>query len=183
MAEKFSKKILQFFFQRLDGRVQQDYSNKSDFVTITNKSSIPVNVHLEIQINESSISGIAMSNSKDFIDDDRPSLYLALLDDKNIIPIGREGVSIDITIDAAPDGAYEYVYDTENIAYAYKLKDDLSNIKFHEYSFQLTGAANGKGDWSNLTNITPEILVTWTVSPSKSLILDREIINQQQEVS
>lgn len=162
------------FFHRLDGQSPEDYSNKSDFVTITNKSSIPVDVHLEIQIIESSIPGISMSDNREFIDDNRPSLYLALLDGEQIVPIGPEGISIDVTVDAAPEGAYEYVYDTENIAYAYRLKDDLSEIRFHEYSFQLTGAANGKGDWSNLTNITPEIVVTWMVTPSKGLISENK---------
>lgn len=170
------------FFQRLDGQTAEHYSNKSDFVTFTNKSSIPVDVHLDVQILESSIHGIAMSNDKDFIDDSRPSLYLALIDSENVIPIGPEGVSVAVTIDAAPEGAYEYVHDADHAAYDYKLKEDLNDISFHEYSFQLTGAANEKGDWSRLTDITPEIIVTWTVSPAENMRTE-EIINRQQEES
>ena len=36
--------------------------------------------------------------------------------------------------------------------------------EYNEYSFQLTGAVNMNGDWSELTDIVPEVTVTWEVS-------------------
>lgn len=153
------------FFERKDGEAEADYSNKSDFVTITNKSSIAVDVSLHVSISPSSIEGIMMTDDKEFMDDKEASLYLAVIDGENEVPIGEEGVTIDVTIDAAPESAYEYMYDGEKNEYVYKLRNDMGGIEFDQYSFQLTGAANGKGDWSKLLEAKPEVTVTWEIMP------------------
>lgn len=155
------------FFERTDGETEVDYSNKSDFVSITNKSSMAVDVSLKVSVLPSSIEGITMTNDKEFTDDTDASLYLAVLDGEHEVPIGKEGATIDVTIDAAPEGAYEYMYDSEKNEYVYKLRNDISGIEFDQYSFQLTGVSNGKGDWSELLGAKPEVTVTWEIVPSK----------------
>ncbi len=155
------------FFERKDGESEEDYCNTSDFVTITNKSSIAVNVSLHVSIDLSSVEGITMTDDKEFTEDTGTSLYLAILDGEDEIPISEDGLKMDITIDAAPEGAYEYVYDESRDEYNFRLSDDLGGVEFPKYSFQLTGAANGKGDWSELTGAKPEVTVAWEITPSE----------------
>lgn len=153
------------FFRRSNEKEEVDYSNKSDFVTITNKSSIAVDVSLHVSISPASIEGITMTEDKEFTDDTSTSLYLAVVDGENEVPIGKNELTIDATIEAAPDEAYEYIYDGDRNEYIYRLKDNLGGIEFSKYSFQLTGAANGKGDWSKLEGAKPEVMVTWEIMP------------------
>lgn len=153
------------FFKRTDGKVKEDYSNSSDEITITNMSSVAIKVSVNISISESSLGGIAMTEDKEFTDDTSTSLYMALIDGEDAKPIGKDGISFDVEIEAAPEGAYEYSYDSEKDRYNYKLADDISGIEFQKYTFQLTGAANGKGDWSQLDGVAPEINVAWKISP------------------
>lgn len=153
------------FFKRADGKVKEDYSNTSDEITITNMSSVAVKVSVDISLSETSLDGITMTEDKEFTDDTSTSLYMALIDGENVKPIGKDGISFDVEIDGAPEGAYEYSYDSEQGKYNYKLMDDISGIEFHKYTFQLTGAANGKGDWSRLDDVAPEINVAWKISP------------------
>lgn len=155
------------FFERTDDETELNYSNKSDFVTITNKSSIAVDISLHVSVKHSSIKGIVLTEDKEFTDDTDASIYLAIIDGENEVPIGKEGVTIDVTVDAAPEMAYEYIYDAESNEYDYKLNNDLSGIVFDQYSFQLTGAANGKGDWGELLDEKPEVTVAWEITPSK----------------
>lgn len=155
------------FFKRTDGQAEVDYSKTSDFVTITNKSSIAVNVSLNVSISPDSIEGITLTDDKEFTDDSGASLYLAVIDGENEIPIGEDGVKIDVTIDAAPEGAYEYLYKDDIDEYIYKLSDDLSGIEFYNYSFQLTGTANGRGDWSEVMGVEPEITVAWEITTNE----------------
>ena len=66
---------------------------------------------------------------------------------------------------ARMEWAYEYIYDEETQEYTYEMSSDLSGIEFPEYSFQLVGAANGKGDWSELVGVVPKISVAWRIVP------------------
>lgn len=155
------------FFKRTDGKVKVDYSSESDAVTIVNKSSMPVDVTLDIKVSKEFLDGIELVKNKNFKKDTKASLYLALKDKEKELPIGKKGLSLKTTIAAAPDGAYEYRYIEKEKKYVYQLKDDISNIKFAKYSFQLTGAANGKGDWTKLSDNVPGVEVTWKVVPKK----------------
>lgn len=153
------------FFQRLDGTADADYSNMSDPVTITNMSSKAINVSVDISIDKSSLGGIVLTEDKEFTDDTSASIYMALVDGVNEIPIGADGISMEAAIGAAPEGAYEYRYDNESEEYTYGLIGDTSGIEFGTYSFQLTGAANGNGDWSGATDAKLEIKVVWRIMP------------------
>lgn len=153
------------FFKRSDGGVTEDYSSSSDKITIKNMGSVPVKVSLHVSISQDSLGGIVLTGDKEFTDDKNPSLYMALTDGENVLPIGAEGISMDITVDAAPEDAYEYRYDSERELYTYQMKEDVSKIEFPSFSFQLTGAANEKGDWSKLTKAVPKINVSWNITP------------------
>lgn len=162
---KTFEKDATLFFKRTDGGVEEDYSSMSDAITITNRSSMAIDVSVEVSVEEDSLGGIKMTDDKEFTDDTDASLYLALSDGENVVPVGTDGVSMDVTVDAAPAEAYEYKYDKERELYTYGMKDDLSGVEFPEYSFQLVGAANGKGDWSKLTGEAPRIKVAWKIVP------------------
>lgn len=151
------------FFKRTDGKVREDYSSTSDVITITNKGSKAIDVSLSIRVSPESLGGIQLSGDWEFSNDKSASIYLALVDGENVVPIGPDGITMDVTVDAAPEGAYEYGYDKEKAQYTYQLRENDSGIEFGSYSFQITGAANGNGDWSKLTGAKPQISVAWKV--------------------
>ncbi len=153
------------FFQRSDSTAEADYSNMSDPVTITNMSSKAINVSVDISVEESSLDGIVLTEDKEFKDDAGASIYMALVDGVNEMPIGADGISVEAAIGAAPEGAYEYEYNSESGEYTYGLTGDTSGIEFGTYSFQLTGAANRNGDWSGAMDAKPQIKVVWRIMP------------------
>ncbi len=153
------------FFQRSDSTAEADYSNMSDPVTITNMSSKAINVSVDISVEESSLDGIVLTEDKEFKDDAGASIYMALVDGVNEMPIGADGISVEAAIGAAPEGAYEYGYNSESGEYTYGLTGDTSGIEFGTYSFQLTGAANRNGDWSGAMDAKPQIKVVWRIMP------------------
>lgn len=134
------------FFRRMDEEADEDYSSSSDALTIVNKGSMDVDVCLTASIASDSIAGISLSDDDQFSDTLVPSLYLALTDGENTVPISSDGEAvIETTIEGVSRGEEAY----------------------QEYSFQLTGAVNKEGDWSELADISPEVTVTWVVSPSE----------------
>lgn len=153
------------FFKRSDGKVKEDYSNSSDEITITNRGSMAVKVSLKLSISPDSLGGIMLTDDREFTNDKNASLYMALVDGENVVPIGKDGVSMDVIIDAAPEDAYEYGYNSERKEYTYQMKKEVSGIEFPSYSFQLTGASNGNGDWSEFTKEKPRISVSWEITP------------------
>ena len=164
-GKKFEKDST-VFFKRTDGKAKEDYSSASD----------PVNVSLNIKVSEDFTDRITLADKKKSKKDTKASLYLALKDKDREIPIGRDGLSLDVTVAAAPDGAYAYSYDKKSEKYTYKLKEDTSDIRFDEYSFQLTGAANGKDGWTKLGDIVPKIKVDWKVSPKEGTAKRKDAI-------
>lgn len=157
------------FFKRTDGKAKEDYSNTSDVMTIKNMGSKDIDVSLHISVVPESLGGIQLTGDREFTNDKNASLYLALTDGENIVPIGPDGINMDVTISAAPEEAYEYGYDSGKDQYTYQLKEDHSGIEFGSYSFQLTGAANGNGDWSKLTKAKPQIQVSWKIVSKEAM--------------
>lgn len=140
------------------------YSNTSDTLTVTNKSSIKADVTISAKVTGN--TGIVLTDDKTFADDTTASMYLAIVDAGNAagVAIGDTGATVTAQIGEAPDGAYEYSW-TEDDGYKYALKADTSGITFETYEFKLTGAANAAGDWSALTDVTPQVDIIWTVVP------------------
>lgn len=151
------------FFKRTDGKVIEDYSSTSDEIKITNMGSNDIDVSLHISVSPESLGGIQLTGDREFRDDTSASIYLALVDGQNVVPIGSDGIDMDVKVSAAPEEAYEYGYDREHGEYTYQLRENNSGIEFGSYSFQITGAANGKGDWSKLTKAKPQISVAWKI--------------------
>ncbi len=162
------------FFHRSDGQTAEEYSSSSDHVTIINRSTVPVDVEVDISISPDSLGSITMTEDRGFINDTNTSLYMALTDGERTVPVKMEGSSIHTTIPAAPEAAFEYSYDQERGEYSYGLKEDLNGISIPEYSFQLTGAVNEKGDWSTVGDVALLVNVTWNVTSAQGLDFGEE---------
>lgn len=143
-----------------DGNVT-GYSNASDELTVTNKSSIPVDVSLSAAVKNA--TGITLTDDSTFADDTSASVYLAITDGTNTVAITDAGASVSTQIDAAPDGSYEVQWNSTDEKYEFVLADE-ANTEFAEYSFQLTGASNADGDWSGLEEVAPSVEVVWNVA-------------------
>lgn len=137
------------------------YSNASDALTVINKSSIPVDVSLSAAVTDA--TGITLTDDSTFADDTSASVYLAITDGTNTVPITDAGASVSTQIDAAPTGSYEVQWNSTDEKYEFVLADE-ANTEFAEYSFQLTGASNTAGDWSGLEEVAPSVEVVWNVA-------------------
>ena len=138
------------------------YDNNSNALTVTNMSSREVKITVKATIAPS--EGVTMSESSTFgADDTSASIYLALTDGTNTIPITADAAVLNALIDA-PKDAYETVWDGEKNVYELTepaKKDDYDG--FQTYSFWLTGACNANADWSNVEGQIPEVYVVWEV--------------------
>lgn len=116
------------------------YSSKSDRLTVTNKSDVPVEVTVTAKLDD--CGGLDMAEDAGF-SDENAELFLALTDDRGtVMPLkGSEEISVTGRLDAA-SGQEAETY----------------------YSFGLVGACNPGGDWENVA-IRPVVTVTWKVTP------------------
>lgn len=138
------------------------YDNVSNALTVTNMSSREVKITVKATIANS--ESITMSESSTFdADDTSTSIYLALTDGTNTIPITSDAAVLNAVINA-PEDAYETVWDGEKNVYELTdtaKKEDYDG--FQKYSFWLTGACNANADWSNVEGQIPEVFVVWEV--------------------
>ena len=125
---------------------------------IINKGNADVKVTLTARISPDSIAGITVSEDPEFQDSEEASLYLALTDGEITVPVDSEGSAV---IETVIPGI---------------LEGEVPN----EYSFQLIGAVNKEGDWSEVTDVTPKITVTWMVSMGEEEILDDDILDEEE---
>lgn len=136
------------------------YSATSDAIKAVNKSTMDVDITVKASVAD--VSGITMASSGTFdADDTSAGLYLALKDsdtNNSDTAVTADGVELTSTI-AALDGAYETKY--VDGKYVKQLKADATG--FEEYSFQLTGACNPKGEWAGLTEEPPVVSVVWSI--------------------
>lgn len=136
------------------------YSATSDAIKAVNKSTMDVDITVKASVAE--VSGITMASSGTFdADDTSAGLYLALKDsdtNNSDTAVTADGVELTSTI-AALDGAYETKY--VDGKYVKQLKTDATG--FEEYSFQLTGTCNPKGEWAGLTEEPPLVSVVWSI--------------------
>lgn len=138
------------------------YNNVSNALTVTNMSSREVKITVKATIANS--ESITMSENSTFdADDTSTSIYLALTDGTNTIPITSDAAVLNAVINA-PEDAYETVWDGEKNVY--ELTDTAKQEDydgFQKYSFWLTGACNANADWSNVEGQIPEVFVVWEV--------------------
>lgn len=134
------------------------HSSYSDKIQIANAGTANVKVSLSAHVSPDSVKGITMTDDRDFTGDEDPGLYLALTDGERTFPIDSEGSAvIDIEIEGALEG------------------------EVNTYSFQLTGATNSNADWSELTDIAPEVTVTWKVTVEDEEILENDILQNNED--
>ena len=121
----------------------------------------------EVKATVASIDGITMTGDKTFADDTKTSLYLALKDASKETAITAEGgATLTSTIDAAAEDAYEVKWNATDSKYENVLTDEAKAddyTGFAKYTFQMTGACNAAGDWSDLTDTAPVVNVVWSV--------------------
>ncbi len=167
---KTFEKNATLFFRRTDSGKKEDYSSISNPITIINRGSKSINVSLNVSMSPSSLEGIRMTKDIEFRGDNSASLYMAVTDGENIMPVGTDGININTTLEAAPKEAFEYGYNIEKARYTYTLKKNLDSSIFSTRSFRITGAANGKGDWSKLKEASPKIMISWKISEKKDVL-------------
>ena len=153
------------------GEATIKYTNTSDKLTIVNTSSVAVDVSVTAEVSDA--EGITFSEDKAFTDDTSTSIYLAIKDSANEKAIKGETTEVNAQIAQAPDGSYEYTWSADD-GYEYKLIDDLDGIEFEKYEFQLTGASNSAGDWSNLAAVAPKVELTWKVEQHVDVVEEPE---------
>ena len=153
------------YFEHANG----SYSATSEAFTITSKSSIPVDVKLDVTV---SSSAVGFTTDSAFTGSTNPEIYLALEVSGGAVTPVEESIAAYTTTLAAVDAEnFEIVYAdvTGGKAYQYKLKDDTPASEFDSISFSLKGASNANADWGELTKITPTVDLVWTVTPETGL--------------
>lgn len=141
-----------------------DFSQHSDWLTVTNKSTVPVQVTITAQVTD--LGDLKLVESADFAESTEPAVYLAIVDDQgNIQPLSADGqASVSFEMDAAPENTYVFRLDEETHTYQYGMSMDPNRINFDTYSFGLIGACNSDAEWQDLS-VHPMITVTWYVEP------------------
>ena len=141
-----------------------NFSHHSDWLTVTNRSTVPVQVTITAQVTD--IGDIKLVESADFAESTDPDVYLAIVDDQgNIQPLSADGqASVSFEMDAAPENTYVFRLDEETHTYQYGMSMDPASINFDTYSFGLVGACNSDAEWQNIS-VHPMIAVTWYVEP------------------
>ena len=143
---------------------EYDFSRHSDWLTVTNRSTVPVQVTVTAQLVD--LGDIKLAESDDFGENTEPAVYIAIEDDKgNIQPLSANGQAvIHLEMAAAPENTYVFRLDEENHTYHYGMSMDPDKVDFDTYSFGLIGACNSNAEWQNLS-VHPTITVTWCVEP------------------
>lgn len=141
-----------------------NFSHHSDWLTVTNRSTVPVRVTITAQVTD--LGDIRLVESADFAESTEPDIYLAIVDDQgNIQPLSDDGqASVSLEMDAAPENTYVFRLDEETHTYQYGMSMDPNRIDFDTYSFGLIGACNANAEWQNIS-VHPTITVTWCVEP------------------
>lgn len=143
---------------------EYDFSKHSDWLTVTNRSTVPVQVTVTAQLVD--LGDIKLAECDDFEENTEPAVYIAIEDDKgNIQPLSANGQAvIHLEMAAAPENTYVFRLDEENHTYHYGMSMDPDKVDFDTYSFGLIGACNSNAEWQNLS-VHPTITVTWCVEP------------------
>ena len=157
---------------------EYNFSGHSDWLTITNCSTVPVCVSVKAQVND--LGDIGLAESADFEESTEPEIYLAIEDDEgNIQPLsaGEQSV-ISFEMDAVPKNAYAYRLDEETQTYQYEMNMDSQMIHLDTYSFRITGKCNSAADWQYVYG-NPMITVTWCVEP----VMPEQLGTEETEVT
>ena len=143
---------------------EYDFSKHSDWLTVTNRSTVPVRVTITAQVTD--FGDIRLVENADFGESTEPEVYLAIEDDQgNILPLFADAqTTINLEMSAAPENTYVFRLDEENHTYQYGMSMDPNMVDFDTYSFGLIGACNSNAEWQDIS-VHPTITVTWYVEP------------------
>lgn len=146
-----------YFLHKRSGTI----GDTSDFVKVTNKSSIDVDISLKPAI--TGITAIKLSDTATFADDST-SMYMAVTDGSTPTAIKADGTTEVKKTIAGNINAYKTVVNASG-DYDFALKEDVDPADFDTYEFALTGACNDKADWSSIAE-NPNVQITWSIKPS-----------------
>lgn len=153
------------------------FSSKSDNITVTNRSNIPVRLSIKAQITTQ--GGVDFVDSRAALDGKTPSVFMAIADKDGIRSVMTENgeVCIDVVLDATPDGTYDFRWNEENGKYEYGITNE--DVEFDSYSFYLIADCNTEANWSSVS-VAPVIAVSWKTEP---VILEEELTEEEQQIS
>ncbi len=158
---------------------QGDYafSSKSDELVITNRSNIPVRLSIRAEV--SNLGGTEFVGSRSELTGDTPSLFMALADKDGIRSVITEygEATIDVVLEAAPDGTYDFKWNEDLEKYEYKVANEEAD--FDSFSFYIIADCNKDGDWGSVYG-NPVISVSWVTEPV--IPEPEEISDEEQEI-
>lgn len=158
---------------------QGDYafSSKSDELVITNRSNIPVRLSIRAEV--SNLGGTEFVGSRSELTGDTPSLFMALADKDGIRSVITEygEATIDVVLEAAPDGTYDFKWNEDLEKYEYKVANEEAD--FDSFSFYIIADCNKDGDWGSVYG-NPIISVSWMTEPV--IPEPEEISDEEQEI-
>lgn len=146
-----------YFLHKVSGTI----GDTSDFVKVTNKSSMDVDIKLIPKITH--LTAITLSDTATFTGDST-SMYMAVTDGATSTAIKADGSNLVTDTIQGNKDAYDTVL-TASGDYEFALKADADPDSFHTFEFALTGACNANGDWANVTD-QPEVEITWDIKPT-----------------
>lgn len=181
------------FFANVDEDTDEvTYSDTSDAYKIINKSTFGVVITATAEI-VNGADAVSVKNGEELVagadfvardalaDNEGAAIYLALIDgDDNTNYIGEnEGadytatltINVDVHEDIENRYAVSYV---EGTGYSYDLTDEAKELTEDDWAdttatIQMTGACNSDEEWVKLSDITPEVKVTWAVNPGEGV--------------
>lgn len=140
------------------------FSDYSDKLKITNKSTIPLQVTICAKIDDP--GDIVMAKSSSELGGDVPGLFMALVNEEEILGIITESGSIDINLvlNPVPEGTYKVEYNEETEKYEYVLSENADPSLYDSFSFGLFADCNTDASWRRVSQL-PRIEVTWKTEP------------------
>jgi hypothetical protein len=165
------------FFANTATGAAKNYSSTSDALTATNKGTKTANVTItatlknlgDIKVSDNSAFTVTTgegdeAETKNSTD---ASIYLAIKDSATSPNVAAVDPKTNVatltgTLAGADKSKFMVKYNATDSKYEFVFDSDTNaDYTFPTYSFQLTGAANSKGDWSELTDAAPTVEVTW----------------------
>lgn len=140
------------------------FSSRSDARIIKNMSNVPIRLTIQAKVDDTGT--INFVESRDKIEGTPCGMYLAVADkgQERMAVMSGSTAYMEVILDAAPDGCYEYDWNDETQTYSYRLKADFDESQFPAYSFWMTGNCNGELGWGGI-NRNPSYSVFWKASP------------------
>lgn len=139
------------------------FSSTSDAITITNKSSMSIDVSVTAKITGNTDAPLVAD--KTFGGSPRPAIYMAIVDERGETPIaeGSTGTEVTKLVKGAKEGSYKVTYSGSAYDYTLDSGADADASNFSSYTFSLTGACNTAADWSGLTSLAPNVELVWEI--------------------